>query len=445
MKLTFAETRDVTDIRGRPSFDANGLVYLGVAHGLPSRIVPMAAVAETDGSYALYGQVAEADGSWRLYRARTVDGRIYSGVEQVHASGAAAPSGKAWLGHATMSRRASDGRLFFFKWSRGEGCHAMWAFESAEGNAWTCCTNEALFEDHDSNTIFWDDATGQFIDFQATYRRANKPFDDNIGRQRRRVMFLRTSPDGISWSPDDWVRGMEQLIPEPYLIGPDDDDPEELEFYRFRAFRQDGRYVGMQLNYAASPEKANVRYRTTKHGPHLNCEWWLSDDGFAWRRPFRRVFASGASDGLIGHEPMRVGQDLVWTDGRKVFGLPYERLFCIRSLANSAFTTRPFEVSSSPVAINAEFGCDGDPRRGMRGQGSILIEVLGERGDVLEGFDREGCVIHDLDTPSQQSEYERYGGPVLAWYGKPLAALAGQTVRLRIYFRDARIYDLRWP
>ena len=108
------------------------------------------------------------------------------------------------------------------------------------------------------------------------------------------------------------------------------------------------------------------------------------------------------------------------------------------------FTTRPFEVPSSSVAINAEFGFDGDPRCGMRGQGSILIEVLGEQGHVLEGFDREGCVLHDLDTSSQRSEYERYGGPVLAWHGQPLSVLAGRTVRLRIYFRDARIYDLRW-
>jgi hypothetical protein len=319
----------------------------------------------------------------------------------------------------------------------------MWAFESPDGNTWTCCTEEPLFEDHDSNTVFWDEATNQFIDFQATYKRADKPFDDNIGRGKQRVMFLRTSPDGITWSPADSVNG-KQLIPEKHLLCPDDEDPDELEFYRFIAFRQDGRYVGMQLNYAASPGRANTRYRTTKHGPHMSCEWWLSDDGFTWRRPFRHVFASGAADGLILHEPMRIGPDLVWTDAGRVYGLPRERLFCLRSLANSAFTTKPFEVPSSPVAINAEFGYDGDPNRGMRGQGSILIEVLDAQGQLIDGFDREGCVIHELNAPAQQAECRQYGGPVLVWYGQPLSSLSGRCVRLRVYFRDARIYDLRW-
>jgi hypothetical protein len=445
MKITFAESSDVTDISGAASFDASGLVCLGMAQGLPPGMRPVAALPARDGSYSLYGQVMDIGGSWSLWRARTVDGRIYSDAEQVCASGASAPSGRKWVGHATMSRRGGDGRLFFFKWSHGEGCLAMWAFASADGATWTCCSDGVLFEDHDSNTIVWDDVTGQFIDFQTTYKRASKPFDDNIGQSRRRVMFLRRSPDGIAWTPGDWVRGAECLIPEKYLICPDDKDPAELEFYRFFPFRQDGRYVGMQLNYAASPGMLNTRYRTTKHGPHLSCEWWLSDDGFTWRRPFRHVIASGESDGLIQHEPMRLGQDLLWTDGQKVYGLLRERIFCIRSLPNAAFATRPFQMPASPVAINAEFGFDGNPRRGMRGQGAIMIEVLGAEGQVLTGFDRDGCVIHDLDTPSQRLECDRYGGPVLTWHGRQPTELAGQTVRMRVHFRDARIYDLRWP
>ncbi|MFP4027845.1 MAG: hypothetical protein ACLFWL_08650 [Candidatus Brocadiia bacterium] len=190
--------------------------------------------------------------------------------------------------------------------------------------------------------------------------------------------------------------------------------------------------------------RVGTRHRTTKHAPHMSCEWWLSNDGFEWRRPFRNVFAAGEADGLIQHEPMRVGGDLLWTDGKRLFGLPNERLFCIRSLSNAAFTTRPFEVPDTPVAINAEFGLDSDSNRGMRGQGSILVEALGEDGEIPEGFEREACVIHDLDAPSQRHEYDRYGGRVLAWHGHSLSELAGRTVRLRICFRDARIYDIRW-
>lgn len=443
MKLTFAEQRDVTDVWGRPSFDAEGLKYFGEARGLPPGFGPLAAVLQSDGCYSIYGQMVASDGSWQLYSARTAEGRTYDLVTCIHANGPTAPNGKPWLGHAAMSRRGDDGHLFLFKWSRGEGCHAMWTFESTDGTCWSCRTAGPVFEDHDSNTVFWDAASGRFIDYQATYKRAEKPFDDNIGQSKRRVMLLRTSRDGITWTPGDWVDG-QQLIPERYLICPDKDDPPELEFYRFMVFRQDGRYVGMQLNYAASPGAANTRYRTTKHGPQLNCEWWLSDDGFSWRRPFRGVFASGQADGLIRHEPMCIGGDLVWTDGGRVYGLPRERLFCIRSLANAAFTTQSFEVPTTPVAINAEFGYDGDAGRGMRDQGSILAEVLSDQCEVIDGFDREGCVIHELNAGAQQSEYSRYGGPVLAWYGQPLSKLAGRKVRLRLFFRDARIYDLRW-
>ena len=64
MKLSFAEPRDVTEVWGRPTFDANGLVCLGEARGLPPRFSPLLAVKDADGAHSVFGQVTEPDGSW---------------------------------------------------------------------------------------------------------------------------------------------------------------------------------------------------------------------------------------------------------------------------------------------------------------------------------------------------------------------------------------------
>ena len=253
----------------------------------------------------------------------------------------------------------------------------------------------------------------------------------------------------------------EDYIPEDRLITPDDKDPAELEFYRFCAFPHNGGYVGMMLHYCPSPGPANTRHPWTNHGPDLSGEWWVSVDGFCWRRPFRDVFAPGEADDIIRHPPMTVDGRHLWLFGDEVFGLPEDHLFYIGSLANAEFSTPTFTMAGSPLLLNAEFGFHGDPNRGMRGQGYLMAELRGADGAVIEGYGREQCVIHDLgpdaarfgqrEAGSRQMQYavQRQAslGPgamellcALQWQGRTGAELADREVCLRLFLRDARVY-----
>ena len=117
------------------------------------------------------------------------------------------------------------------------------------------------------------------------------------------------------------------------------------------------------------------------HAPMLGGEWWGIEDGFRWHRPFRDVFACGEADGIVRHEPIRSGHDLLWIDENK---------------------------------------------------------------KTIEGFEAAKCLIDDLDIPSRRMEWENYGGALLTWEGRPLIDLKDRNVRLRFHFRDARIYGVRW-
>ena len=196
------------------------------------------------------------------------------------------------------------------------------------------------------------------------------------------------------------------------------------------------------LNYAASPELANTRYPWSKHGPHLGGEWWISDDGFQWRRPFREVHASGEANGIVRHAPMYYDGQLLWIYSDGIYGLPENRIFYAGSFASAAFSTPSFVLPESPLALDAAFGFHSQERRGMRGQGYIMAEIMDEEGHVLEGFEKERCIIHDLE-----SEAVRYGQMQghrirLSWQGETTEQLGSSKVQLRLYLRDARIYAL---
>ena len=99
-------------------------------------------------------------------------------------------------------------------------------------------------------------------------------------------------------------------------------------------------------------------------------------------------------------------------------------------------------MPGSTLVLKADFGYDGRPDRGMRGQGYLMAELADERGAVIDGFRRDGCVVHDIGSGVPPSDLDRYGGIPLSWEGDTGAKLAGQQVQLRVWFRDARVYGL---
>lgn len=437
MQLLFREPSDVTDVSGPLQFGANGLQRLGDHGGLPAFSFPCAAL-QADGSYLLYVVNPRLSG---VQRFRTWDGFHYEGGESVLSFGTAAPSGD-WLGHVGLTYSSQRDEMLCLAWAKDPPAMGVWGYVGKGEESWQPLQDTPLYHDHDSFSLLWHPHREQYVAYQISYQRREKPYADNIGQELRRVLTYRTSTDGRQWAPPGDVAGG-LFRPDAEMITPDVEDPAEVEFYRLVVFPYHDRFVGMMLLYAPSPGAANTRYPWTAHGPHLSGEWWLSDDGFSWRRPFRQVFAPGEANNIIQHAPMRIGNRLLWLYPDGIYGLPEGRLFYAGTFANAAFSTPYFTQPVRHLSINAGFNFHGQLSRGMRGQGYLMVEARDEQDAVVAGFEKERCIIHDLESDATRTYQMDHGiARRLHWQGKSLRELAGQRIKLRVYLRDARVYGV---
>lgn len=219
--------------------------------------------------------------------------------------------------------------------------------------------------------------------------------------------------------------------PAKSLITPDDDDTPEMEFYHFSVFPYANQYAGMMLNYAPSPQIVNPNFPPSKHGPQLSGEWWVSHDGFNWSRPFRDVFAPGNAAGIVTHNPVVANGKLLWVIKNYVYGLPEDRLFFAGSMGNAEFSTKKFKMPDKLLNLNATHGFHGERKQDGFDQSYIMVEIRQKDGNVVKGFEKEQCILRDLD-----------GSTMLHWNGKDGTSMAGENVSLRFYIRDARIYSI---
>jgi len=428
MNILFASTTEIHDAVGRLHYGASALEYVGEPRGLPPMRV-RGVVPQADGSYYIYGCAGANDRPWRLLRARTFDGLQYEAAEVIYES----RPGR-WLGEHEVVANPETGQLLCLYWARGDIGHALWGFASEDGRTWRPVADGPLYHDHDAFGAMWHPSLRRYVIYQTTYQPWQKPYPDNIGGSIRRVLHIRTSEDGQHWDPPEDVPFAGPYAAPQRMITPDEADPAEVEFYRFKAFAYGDGFAGMMLVYAPSPQAANVRFPFSKHAMHLAGEWWISLDGLAWRRPYRDVHAPGAAGSVIDHAPITANGWHLWVLrealGPRVYGVPESRLFYIGSLANAEFSTPPLTLSGQRITLNAAIGFHGQPRTGAFRGGYVMAELREEDGEPLAGYEKERCVHFRLDDPVT----------ALHWGERTGQELAGQRVRLRLYLRDARIH-----
>ena len=120
-------------------------------------------------------------------------------------------------------------------------------------------------------TLFWSPAARRFVCVTKSFQPVVKHIVDH-GRETtnasgtvlhdRRILTIRTSPDGRNWEPaasviDRWKdngRRVPTQAEDDYVKVPDSDDPPDLEFYSGAGFSYHDRVYMMVLNYVASPE-----------------------------------------------------------------------------------------------------------------------------------------------------------------------------------------------
>ncbi|MCP4640908.1 MAG: hypothetical protein GY851_10765 [bacterium] len=419
--LAFWDAQDTVRPFGEIRFGAHPLENEGVATGYPDMQYGCEAPCD-DGSTWIYGWHMQnwADAEKRVLqvvRCKTRDGRTFDGEEVVFEY-----TRSQWQGFVNFVRRPTDGALFVFSWAEWPG--KLHVFRSFDGFDWELLTDNA-YEGHDAMCVTWHAESGRFINYQTVVQDYPKRYPDNIG-ERRRVLSFVESEDGVTWkefSPDF-------LAGKP-LWEPDVDDPADLEFYRVVAFPLQGRYALILADYMPPPSEANSRRAITKHGPPYMSEWAISRDGLSWTRPFRDTNAYEHQFWLALQGPLvREGRLRFYHPDGRIASLPEGRVFYATCRANGEFSTAPFSMPTSGLTLNADARYR--EAEGEHGQAYVMVEVLGEDGAPITGYERTACLFENVDGEALP----------LRWGGKTGAGLAGQMVRLRFFLRDAKIYGV---
>jgi hypothetical protein len=170
----------------------------------------------------------------------------------------------------------------------------------------------------------------------------------------------------------------------------------------------------------------------------------------AWSRPFRENVGNRAGITPVG-ELLTSGGMLfrghhVWLGSAingagSLLGLPALRLAGFYSLANSEFSTSAFTMPAKALWMNADahwtvpphapLGKDGLPVTCDEGCAAYVMVALHDAsGASVPGYEKEGCIFTHVDGTRLP----------LSWGGKTGSALAGRSVFLRVYYRDATIY-----
>lgn len=442
LKLLFSGPQDVADTWGRLHFAVNPIRLMQEVGEPP--FTPVGCFPLPDGTWEVFGQelkelgrgrdTFEETNAWKILRATTRDGVTFDPPETV-LEAAAGP----WTQHATIAYHPEAKEYLLLKLRMDSRGFAYTAFFSPDGRRWQAHSGNPLFYEGDAMTVFWSPVLKRFVLVSKSLQPFRKRLRDHGGPTQslkddalrdRRVLMLRSSPDGRHWEPsvslpDVWDRhGEKGSHPPGLLTVPDGDDPPDMEFYSGNGFWYGDRAFMMVLNYAASPLSAR------KHAPHLDNEWWMSPDGLRWERPARGVNALEVFPQVPRLEmpPMIIGGNLLWRRGRMLLGLPVDRICAVSARANGEFSTQPFMMPDADLLVNAAVPA---PERSFaREQAYVMVAVVDDQNRIIPGFEADRCVIQKQDLPDIP----------LKWGGASARPLAGKTVRLRFFLRSAHLY-----
>ena len=397
--------------------------------------LPRALKATNDGYY-LYG----IGSGPRVQRAFTEDGYTFSDNTILY-NLPASPSGTPWV---TTQLATKDDDLLLMAIAAGQPArqgHYFYAFGTNNSDTnWSLLQSTPLYKGQDALHIAWNEPLQQFVNYQTTYQLYDKRYPDNVSPTRR-VLHIRTSPDGVNWTPGDSFGVDGPYLSEDQLILPDNQDSEDTEFYKFAAIDLDEFWAGIMVKYVSKPQEF-PNTSPWPHGSFLSYEWWISNDGIEWNRPFRNSSRLDNAPYELAYrfmQPMKIENELRWVAENRVYTLNRYRIFYTYSRANAEILTKPLQLRvDTPIALMVDFfdrSIDYSPNLGdALNQGYIMAELVDQAGQVIPGFERGKCTF-------QASEERKL---TLKWDNKSLPDNLDNPVQLRIFFRDARLYSVMY-
>ncbi len=251
----------------------------------------------------------------------------------------------------------------------------------------------------------------------------------------RRSIGRAESPDMINWTE-----------PETIIVVDDEDYP-DTEFYHFPAIAHEGWYMGFLWIFSTT---------NTQHEPHFA----FSRDGINYDRTYREPIIRRGDNGrfdavsVYANRPIIHGDEVLcyytgtnWRSPEQlvVLGdkaeakiglakLPLDGFVSLEGARHefSRVTTRTFTFEGEKLELNLQAALQqwgAEPCE-------VKVEILNGRHAPIEGF-----AFDDADTLSTTAVDH-----VVTWRGgdADVSALAGQSIRLKIHFKNAKLYTFQF-
>ena len=447
MTLRFCHADDLQNVWGHTTIGASGLRKLADCEPPPFRVSFCRPLP--GGGFDVFGVRGAKGIPWQVLRANTDDGTAFRDVRVVlEGADLDKPPNSEWAHTATVSYSPAMERYLVLKNSRDYGgSFDTHAFVSGDGERWEPSPHNPVYREGDNWGAMWSPAARRFICYNKGIvldpdKRLNELMRDGL-----RTVSVRTSADGLQWTPDDpndFANGMQPgfdfagvaemrrlggpLLAREHQILRDELDPPDLEFYVARPFLYRETCFLQVLNYVGSfmpPGVAPVR--PDGHGPGmLDTEWWISRDGLRWDRPFRGMHAGAV---VISHNPLVADGMLRFHQGKEIWGIGEDRLTYVQTVSNGVFETRTFTHDGGALRLNATVPAPGVDNGDNRAY--LMAEMVDGEDRVVPGYEKERCIV--------QGPMDAQALP-LRWGPATGAELEGRPLRLRFYFQAALIY-----
>lgn len=288
----------------------------------------------------------------------------------------------------------------------------------------------------------WDRTTAHFDPFRKKWVASVRGHDTNKPDPVSRLRCYyesATAAGAVQWKQhcDDVAKG--KLLPNDLVpwVRADRLDPRHPDakyaslppqLYNLDAFPYESLMIGLFTMWQGPDNETCKELKIHKRNEVLA---GFSRDGFHWHRPSRERFLTVSDDpkrwnaGNVqsaGGGCVIVGDELwFYASGRTMHpqSTASTGLFTLRRdgfasmdapAAGGILTTRPVTFTGKHLFVNAS-----------PGTGTLRVEVLDAKGNVVSGFGRDQCAPITGDSTRSQ----------VKWNDKDLPALAGQPVRFR--------------
>ena len=316
----------------------------------------------------------------------------------------------------------------------GDPFVGMYAFKSADGIRWSMLAEKAVIppggfqSKFDSqSTMFWDPLRGCYVSFHKACSKSPK------GKWIRDLITC-TSKDFVHWSEPARLKYPGAPIEHLYTnqIMPYPRAPHIYVGFPKR-FMPSRKPVGT----AAEPGVSDVVFMSSRDGVHFNrwgeafirpgpqIERWIHRNNFmAWGIVTTKSALAGSPDELSFYSVEGSGEG----DNNKMrrYTLRQDGFVSVRApLSGGELLTKPLIFEGDRLAINFSTSA----------AGSIRVEIQDARGKPLPGFSLSDSTELLGDQIDQ----------VVSWKGgSDVGKLAGKTVRLRFFIKDADLYAIQF-